>query len=182
MATTPQELFEINQTDIKSLYRQMSDLGSELARMKKIFRLDEKEDQNRRDDKYQEVLHYMKQTSENLSEMSRIIKVMGYTSVLEDENYFNHKRVDEMEKQGSRLENEIRDLSNLTKKTMVYCPEDSSHNHKGIQFLSDDGNVFVEMCPVTWWGRMAFLRFREGTLKKFREEFPFDKYMEKFAL
>lgn len=182
MTTTPQELFEINQTDIKSLYRQMSDISSELARMKKIFRLDEREDRIQEDDKYQQVLFFMKQTSENLAEVSRTLKIREYTSVLDNPNYFNRQRVYDMDKQGERLEREIRELSNLNKKTMAYCPEDNTHKHKGIQFLDSDGNVVDEICPVTWWGRMAFLRFREGTLRQFREEFPFDRYMEKFAL
>lgn len=182
MTTTPQELFEINQTDIKHLFRQMSDISSELARMKKVFRLDEKEDGIKEDDKYNDILLFMQQTSSNLVEITRIMKADKYTSVLDDASYFNNKRRTDIEKQGKILENEIRNLSNMEKKMLDFCPENKEHNHKGIQFIDSNGNVVCEMCPVVWWRRMAFLRFWEGTLKKFREEFPFDGYMKRFSI
>lgn len=186
LMTSPEELFDINRIDIDNLRKAIADLQAENNRLKRIFRLDEKESQQPEIDFREETQRNFAFIAQTLSDLSSSINRQDYVRSLNETetamSFLGRQRTLQREKEIRDKMVRIEKLSTLTKKTIASCPIEEHDDHKGIAFKDpEDNRKTVEtMCPISWWISMSQLRFYKGDLSKFHEEHPLTKYMETF--
>lgn len=168
-------LFEIVQQDVAHLERRLSEVTSRQQQTFRKFKLDEKEQQIDEQDERNFLVSSMAQIANNLSEITRVSKIQAYDNTQDTTTFIKEERRIKTNDRNKRLR-VIDYLSGLDKKVVAECP---CGKHKGIAFKDKRKTVDLR-CPAVWWREMFQIKFRDGDGRKFLDDYPYDKYMEKF--
>lgn len=159
--------------DIHHLQGALTDANAQIARIQRVMKLDDLENQAFIQDRWNNLVGIIENNTEATTALVR--KLEPQDGILADDFYRMEKRT----KQAQRQKNlrYARKLEVCKKKITPECP---CGEHKGIRFLDVDGNTIEERCPKSWWITLSRLAFEDGKLDQFVSSTPLTKYIKAY--
>ena len=160
---------------VQGLAHKVTDIGTQVERIKRVNNFDAKS----------EAVHNLENERAILKSIESLAAVTaGVVSNLQEEKennggFYRAKRM--ADRLGvmrmSRYNHLLTQLEQHVNDTPCSCGK-----HKTLQFLSPEGKVIDELCPVVWWVKQSRTAFEGGTLSLFIKETPIGDYTKRFDL
>lgn len=162
--------------DINHIEKTQTNLASQITRIQRMMKLDEKEVATQRQRSETMLLQAVENNTMLVTAL--LERMLGTEDDPLGMSYYHERKRQEQRESQKRLDT-IRSLSQLRQKKTGTCP---CGQHKGIQFLDESDNVVEERCPKSWWISLSRLALEEGRLGTFTKTTPIDKYLSRYSL
>ena len=169
---------EIFWQELQHLQRQITDMGSQVQRIRRNANVDVNEAVIREHDNRSEMILAVRDLTDVVS-----VLVQRRTEELHPDmagqqlhSWARQQRSRDVAKKLAYY----RYMSTLKKEIVEKCP---CGKHQGIRFVTEDGKVVEEnYCPQWWWLAMSRMAFSSGKAAEFRERMPLEKWLERYAI
>lgn len=159
---------------VQSLTHKVADIGTQVERIKRVNNFDVKSG----------AIHNLENEKAILKSIESLTAVTaGIVNNLQEEKeddgfYRAKRRADQTTAmRTARYNHLLTQLEHHVSDTPCSCGK-----HKTLQFLSPEGKIVDELCPVVWWVKQSRTAFEGGTLSLFIKETPIGDYTKRFDL
>lgn len=161
--------------DIQQMQRAISDMQSQMMRIWKTTRMDERAVAI---EKQENENHLLTLVADNTKVVAELLHEMRSNRLLESDAGFYAWRKGAERAQYERNARRDEMLEGCSQVVVDTC---SCGKHKGIRFVDKNEKVVEELCPLNWWVTQSKLAYRAGTLGSFVSSTPLDKYLKQYA-
>jgi hypothetical protein len=168
--------FEILYQEQQHLEGQYSSLATQVQKLLKIVRYDEKEARVAEQKSSAELLQAVAANTELVSVVLQRMEEQQKDPLISNFYPIEKERRTKEVKENLKY---VHFLSTLQQETTPVC---SCGKHHGIRFIDSEGNVVTECCPVEWWVSQSRLAYEDGNLSGFITSTPLDKYIAPYRL